>query len=89
MAVRMQCLCSVLMVTLLGCAVHEVPPASPPPQTAVKVEESQSESVATFLGIKLPPYGRAMVLTPHTPWSPHCTPDTQSEASRRYIPPGI
>jgi hypothetical protein len=59
MAVRMQCLCSVLMVTLLGCAVHERPPASPPPQTAVKVEESQSESVATFLGSKQPYPGDA------------------------------
>jgi hypothetical protein len=32
--------------------VHELPPSSPSPQTAVKVEESQSEGIATFLGIK-------------------------------------
>ena len=52
MALRMQFLCSVLMVTLLGCAVRELPPSSPPPQTAVKVEESPSESFTTFLGMK-------------------------------------
>src|SRR4051794_15911181 len=59
MAVRMQVLCSVLMVTLLGCAARELPPSSPPPQTAIKVEESPSESFATFLGIKQPYPGDA------------------------------
>jgi hypothetical protein len=59
MALRMQFLCSVLMVTLLGCAVRELPPSSPPPQTAVKVEESQSERFTTFLGIKHPYPGDA------------------------------
>lgn len=59
MALRMQCLCSVLMVTLLGCAVRELPPSSPPLQDAVKVEESQSESLTTFLGIKQPYPGDA------------------------------
>ena len=59
MALRRQILCSVLMVTLLGCAVHERPPDSPPPQTAVKVEESPSESFTTFLGIKQPYPGDA------------------------------
>ena len=59
MTVRMQFLCSFLMVTLLGCAVHEFPPSSPPPQTAVKVEERQSEGIATFLGIKQPYPGDA------------------------------
>ena len=59
MVVRMPFLCSVLMVTLLGCAVRALPPDSPPPQTAVKVEESPSESVTTFLGIKQPYPGDA------------------------------
>ena len=59
MAVRMQFLCSFLMVTLLGCAVRALPPSSPPPQTAVKVEESPSESFTTFLGIKQPYPGDA------------------------------
>ena len=59
MAVRMQFLCSVLTVTLLGCAVHERPPSSPPLQPAVKVEESPSESFATVLGIKQPYPGDA------------------------------
>jgi hypothetical protein len=47
------------MVTLLGCAVRELPPSSPPLQDAVKVEESQSESLTTFLGIKQPYPGDA------------------------------
>jgi hypothetical protein len=55
----MQFLFSFLMVILMGCAARELPPSSPPPQTAVKVEESQSESVATFLGIKQPYPGDA------------------------------
>jgi hypothetical protein len=59
MALRKQFLCSVLMVTLLGCAVHELPPSSPPPQTAVTVEERPSESFTTFLGIKQPYPGDA------------------------------
>jgi hypothetical protein len=59
MAVRMRFLCSFLMVTLLGCAVRALPPSSPPPQTAVKVEESPSESFTTFLGIKQPYPGDA------------------------------
>ena len=59
MAVRMQFLCSFLMVTLLGCAVREPPPSSPPLQDAVKVEQSQSESFTTFLGIKQPYPGDA------------------------------
>jgi hypothetical protein len=59
MAVRMQFLCSFLMVTLLGCAVRELPPSSPPLQEAVKVEESPSESVTTFLGLKQPYPGDA------------------------------
>src|SRR5215468_3153052 len=55
----MQFLFSFLMVTLLGCAVHELPPSSPPLQTAVKVEENPSESFATFLGSKQPYPGDA------------------------------
>src|SRR5262245_47257980 len=57
--VRMKFLCSFLMVTLLGCAVHELPPSSPPPQTAVKVAARPSEGIATFLGIKQPYPGDA------------------------------
>ena len=59
MAVRMQFLFSFLMVTLLGCAVRELPPSSPPLQDAVKVEESQSEDFTTFLGLKQPYPGDA------------------------------
>ena len=59
MTVKMQFLFSFLMVTLLGCAVRELPPSSPPLQTAVKVEESPSESFTTFLGIKQPYPGDA------------------------------
>src|SRR5215471_4621000 len=55
----MQFLGGFLMVTLLGCAGHELPPSSPPPQTAVKVEERPSEGIATFLGIKQPYPGDA------------------------------
>jgi hypothetical protein len=47
------------MVTLLGCAVRELPPSSPPLQDAVKVEASPSESFTTFLGIKQPYPGDA------------------------------
>jgi hypothetical protein len=54
MMVRIPFLFSFLMVTVMGCAVREPPPSSTRPQTAVKVEESQSESIATFLGIKQP-----------------------------------
>ena len=59
MAVRTQFLCSFLMVTLLGCTVREPPPSTPPLQDAVKVEQSQSESLTTFLGIKQPYPGDA------------------------------
>ena len=59
MTVRMQFLCSFLMVTLLGCTVREPPPSTPPLQEAVKVEQSQSESFTTFLGIKQPYPGDA------------------------------
>ena len=59
MALRMQLLCSVLTVALLGCAVHELPPSSRPPPTAVTVEEHPSESFTTFLGIKQPYPGDA------------------------------
>ena len=59
MTARMQFLFSFLMVTLMGCAVRELPPPSPPLQTAVKVEESPSESFTTFLGIKQPYPGDA------------------------------
>jgi hypothetical protein len=59
MAVRMLFLCSFLMVTLLGCTVREPPPSTPPLQDAVKVEQSQSESFTTFLGIKQPYPGDA------------------------------
>lgn len=59
MALRIQWLCSVLLVTLLGCAGRELPPSSPPPQLAVQVEESPSESFTTFFGIKHPYPGDA------------------------------
>jgi hypothetical protein len=57
--IRLQLLCSVLMVTLLGCAGRALPPSSPPPHTAVTVEENPSGSVTTFLGIKQPYPGHA------------------------------
>ena len=74
---RIQVLCSVLMVTLLGCAVHELPPSSPPRQEAITVEEHPSERVTMFLGIKLAPCGRTRALGQRTPSSHRCILDTQ------------
>ena len=50
-------------------------------------EQRDEEAALRFL--KLTPCGRTMALDRRTPWSRHCILDTQSWASRLYIPRGI
>ena len=50
---------------------------------------SRDIQVEAYPIVKLTPYGRAMVLAPHTPWSRHCILGTRPWAYHRYIPHGI